>query len=204
MKLDLVHDIQTTFRKVLDSMSRPGMISDIQEEAARANFHTGCYPSTEVLALMLLDTEVSFKVFSKQEDTITRLMNQLTYAKTAEANHADFIFVLKDCDLCQLETAIRSSKVGSLMNPHESSTLIIETESVSTGLELILTGPGIETGYIAAISEADKWINLRNEKNIEYPLGIDIILTDANHSILCLPRTTQIRKRVIDKWDTLL
>lgn len=198
MKLDLVHDIQTAYRKVLDSMSRPGMIADIQEEAAKAEFQTGCSLSTEVIALMLLDTEVSFKVFSERADKISGMINQLTYAKTAEANEADFIFVLKDCKLHQLETAIRSAKTGSLVNPHESATLIIETESVSSGIDLVLTGPGIETGHAAGISAADTWLDLRNEKNIEFPLGIDIIFTDANHSILCLPRTTQIRKRVID------
>lgn len=198
MKVDLVHDIHAAYRKVIDSMSRPGMISNLQEEAQKFDFQTNCLPSTEVMALMLLDTEVTFNVFSKREEQITGMMNQLTYAKTAEADQADFIFILKDCDQEQLEAAIQAAKIGSLMNPHESATLIIETESVSTGIELVLTGPGIETGHTAGIANADTWLDLRNEKNKEFPLGIDIVFTDGHHSILCLPRTTQIRKRVTE------
>lgn len=196
MTFNLVHDVQTAYRKVIDSMSRPGKITNLEEEASKADFHTGCYPSTEVLALMLLDTEVTFKVFSAKEDHITGLINQFTYAKAAEADQADFIFLLKDCNQQHLETAIRSAKIGSLMNPHESATIIIETSSIQEGIDLVLTGPGIETGHMVSISSVDTWLEIRNEKNKEFPLGIDIIITDANHSILCLPRTTQIRKRV--------
>ncbi|CRK82205.1 phosphonate C-P lyase system protein PhnH [Neobacillus massiliamazoniensis] len=198
MQIDLVHDIQTAYRKVIDSMSRPGVISDLHEVTAKADFHIGCNPLIEVLALMLLDTEVTFNVVSVREEKITRLINQLTYAKAADTDKADFIFVLKDCDQKGLEAAIRSAKLGSLINPHESATFIIETESVSTGTELFLTGPGIEAEHALGIAAAETWLDIRNEKNKEYPLGIDIILTDANDSILCLPRTTQIRKRVTD------
>lgn len=196
MKLDLVHDIQTAYRKVIDSMSRPGMISNISEESLRANFKTGCFPATEVLMLMLLDTEVTFKVISNREEEVTRLINQLTYAKTAEADQADFIFVLKDCDQETLETTMKSAKAGSLVNPHESAMMIIETDSVSCGSNLIMTGPGIAAEQAACISKADTWLGIREEKNAEYPLGIDLIFTDANHDVLCLPRTTQIRKVV--------
>lgn len=196
MKFDLVHDIQRAYRKVVDSISKPGLISSLQEETAMLEFHTGCFPSTEVLALMLLDIEVTFKVVSKREEEITGMLNQLTYAKAAEANEADFIFILKDCDRNQLESAFRSAKTGSLMNPHESAILIIETENVRTGTELVMTGPGIETEQEASIDGADAWLDIRAEKNMEYPLGLDTILTDTSHSILCLPRTTQIKKRV--------
>lgn len=193
MKLDQVHDIQKAYRKVVDSISRPGMITNLSEEAAKADFQTGCYPSTEVLALMLLDTEVSFKVFSEREEKITSMLNQLTYAKTAPADQADFVFILKDCDPTP---AIQAAKTGSLNNPHESAILIIETESVSEGLELILKGPGIKTEHIVHIANADTWLDIRNEKNKEFPLGIDIILTNAKNDVLCLPRATQMRKRV--------
>lgn len=197
-KFDLVHDIQIAYRKVVDSMSRPGMISNLSEEADNAAFQTGCFPSTEILALMLLDTEVTFKVMSKREEKISSLINQLTYAKTAEADRANFIFLLKDCEQEQLKAALQSAKTGSLVNPHESAIVIIETESVSTGTGLTLTGPGIETEQAANITAADTWLDIRSEKNREYPMGIEIILTDASHSILCLPRTTKIRKRVTD------
>lgn len=196
MRLDVVHDIQTAYRKVMNSLARPGLISNLGDEAEKVSTNDLFFPSTEILALMLLDAEVTFKVFSQKESDAARLMNQLTYAKAAPAEKADYIFVLHDCGQEQLAAALRFAKTGSLINPHEAAALIIETESVSLRKNLVLTGPGIETERTAGVSEADTWIAIREEKNKEYPLGIDMIFIDSAHSILGLPRTTQIRNEV--------
>lgn len=197
MSVDLVHDIQSAYRKVVDSLSRPGTVSDVSEEAAKVDFYTGCFPSTVLLALMLLDTEVTFKVFSNDEEEVTKRINQLTYAKAVEAEKADFIFVLHNAASSQVETAFRSAKTGSLMNPHESAMLIIETEKRANSVtQLVLTGPGIDTEHKTEISAADMWLDLRAERNSEYPLGVDILVSGADHTLLCLPRSTKIRKQV--------
>jgi len=198
MKLDFIHDIQTAYRSLLDSISRPGLISSIELQAKKVEFETGCLPSTAVLALMLLDTEVTFKVFSEREAEVSKILNQLTYAKATDAKQAEFIFVLQDARPGDLENALELAKSGDLINPHESATVIIETESVTKGEKIVLTGPGIKEESIAYVSLNANWLDSRAERNVEFPLGIDLILTDTKSDVLCLPRTTEILERVVN------
>ncbi|WP_028611516.1 phosphonate C-P lyase system protein PhnH [Paenibacillus harenae] len=196
MKLDLVHDIQLAYRKLIDSMSRPGTISRFGEQAGAIESRAGCLDTTILLAMVLLDTEVTFKIYSEREEEITRLFNQLTYSKEAEAAYADYIFVLSDADTGQMERAVRSAKTGDLVNPHLSATLIVEAELIANDMHLVLTGPGIkETAGLRVLTDGS-WIELRADKNSEYPMGIDMIFVDRKHQAVCIPRTTQIRERV--------
>jgi alpha-D-ribose 1-methylphosphonate 5-triphosphate synthase subunit PhnH len=197
MKLNFVHDIQIAYRSLLDSFSRPGTITSIDKQASKVDIETGCLPSTTVLMLMLLDTEVTFKVVSERERWITKTINQLTYAKAAEAKDADFIFVMNDATTGNLENAIHEAKTGNLINPHEAATLVIEADSVTTGESLVLSGPGIQKESGVSISLKGDWQEIRAEKNVEFPLGIDLIFTDSKSDLLCLPRTTKILQQVV-------
>ncbi|MDR3599247.1 MAG: phosphonate C-P lyase system protein PhnH [Desulfosporosinus sp.] len=197
MKLDLVHDIQSAYRQTLDSMSRPGLINNISTQADKVTMEISCYNSTLVLVLMLIDTEVKFKVCSEREAEVAKLINQLTYAKATEVESADYILVLNDVKEDDLETAFRMAYSGDLLDPHKAATIIIEVDAVSNDRNLTLTGPGIEKECYINVKAIDRWVDLRAEKNSEYPLGIDLIFTDRANNILCLPRTTQIAKQVV-------
>ena len=197
MKLDLVHDLQAAYRKTLDSMSRPGLISNIRTQAEKVKMEINCFDSTFVLVLMLFDTEVKFKVCSEHEAEMNKLINQLTYAKATEVEQADYILVLNDAKLEELEKVFRRAYPGDLLDPHKAATMIIEADSVSNDKALTLTGPGIEQKCSIDVKTTDRWVELRAEKNSEYPLGIDLIFTDRADNILCLPRTTQIEKQVV-------
>jgi alpha-D-ribose 1-methylphosphonate 5-triphosphate synthase subunit PhnH len=196
MKLDLVHDIQIAYRKTLESMSRPGLIRNIRKQADKVNMEISCFNSTLVMVLMLFDTEVKFKVCSKREAEIAKLINQLTYAKAAEVENADYILVLNDAEPQELEEALRMAYPGDLLDPHQAATIIVEADSMNNEQDLTLTGPGIEKECSINVKTSGRWVDLRTEKNSEYPLGIDLIFTDRDDNILCLPRTTQIRKQV--------
>lgn len=195
MKMDLVHDIQSAYRKVLFSMSRPGVISNLGSEAAKVELTAPCYPGTLLLALMLLDTEVSFKVVSPQEISLNRLFSQLTYAKAIKCQEADFIFVLADADGQNLEDALAAAKPGILTDPHRSATVIVEAYEIASGQGLALSGPGIEKEHLVEIKTSGQWLKKREEQVKEYPLGIDIIFLDANGQVICIPRTTTIEER---------
>ncbi|WP_416827532.1 phosphonate C-P lyase system protein PhnH [Ectobacillus polymachus] len=192
--LDAVHDIQTSYRKVIDSMARPGSISNLVDEVKKWEGVSPCFPSTLLLARMLLDTEVSFKVFSNQERPITRFLHQLTYAKAVDTKHADFIFLLDDAPSGSLQLAVQEAKIGELMNPHTSATIIVETNALSNEAVLSLRGPGIQEVSFVKVDVSEEWIAIRTDKNKEYPLGIDLIFVDREHQLLCLPRTTQVIK----------
>ncbi|HWQ41710.1 MAG TPA: phosphonate C-P lyase system protein PhnH [Desulfosporosinus sp.] len=200
MKLDLVHDLQRAYRKTLDSMSRPGVINNFRAQADKMDMEIACFDATLVLVLMLFNTEVKFYVCSKFEAEIAKLINQLTYAKKTEVQNADYILVLKDAQPEELARAIRLAYPGNLRDPHKAATIIIEADALSNERDLTLTGPGIEKeSYVkvTTVTTIDHWVDLRADKNSEYPLGIDLIFTDANDNIICLPRTVQIFKQVV-------
>lgn len=79
MKLDMVHDIQTVYRKLVDAMARPGQLADLSKEAALIE-ENEARPFL-LLAFTLFDQEVTFKVFSKREAAISKLIHQYTNAR---------------------------------------------------------------------------------------------------------------------------
>lgn len=68
------------------------------------------------------------------------------------------------------------------------------TNNISNDKELILKGPGIKDKNYIKVDISGNWVEKRELKNIEYPLGVDTIIIDKNSNLICLPRTTQISK----------
>lgn len=192
MKFDYVHDIQQAYRKAIDCISKPGTINSLQEESQKLILPINCNKSILILMLMLLDTEVSFHILGKDGEKISKNISQLTYSPAVSLRDADFIYVLGDCQQEQLKRAIEICKIGDLVNPHLSATLIIEVEKVSNQKDLVLKGPGIKDEQYITVSIDKSWFKLRAQKNIEYPLGVDVYFVDQENNILALPRTTQI------------
>lgn len=195
MRLDPVHDIQSSYRKLVESMSRPGVISDLSMEAEKLAGGHVCFSSTLLIVKMLLDTEVTFKVISEREAEVTDLFTQLTYAKPAETHHADYILILQDADQHLAKSAIHAAKIGDLLNPHHSATIVMETREISGPGGLKLTGPGIKEACLVNIQANIDWVEPRDARNAEYPLGIDFMFMDDDHRLLCLPRTTRVVKQ---------
>ncbi|WZL74712.1 phosphonate C-P lyase system protein PhnH [Clostridiaceae bacterium 35-E11] len=192
MKLDFVHDIQKAYRSVVASMSRPGHITNIIEEANKVDLDIGFYNATLVLMLMLLDAEVSFKIFSRNEEKITKFVSQLTYAKLESVENANFIFVMNDAEDDDLEKAFKKAYEGDLIDPHKSATIIVETRSITNDKKVTLTGPGIKDENYIKVDVVGNWIEKRKFKNMEYPLGVDVIMVDESANLICIPRTTKI------------
>lgn len=196
MSLDIVHDLQTAYRSVLDSLSRPGVVASLAEQARRLDIDGGCYPATLILALMLLDAEVTFAVVAdgQHQEQVTKIINQLTYAKSVNVDCAQYVFVLIGAKEQQMEAALEAARPGELNDPHESATVIIEADAVSSDSGLLLRGPGIRTKSVARIERSGEWKRVREQKNAEFPLGIDLIFVDADHRLVALPRTTQVEQ----------
>jgi alpha-D-ribose 1-methylphosphonate 5-triphosphate synthase subunit PhnH len=82
------------------------------------------------------------------------------------------------------------------------ATFIVEVTGVSyseivPALKLRLSGPGIEGDCVIWVSGwRREWVEILKEKNSEYPLGVDTILSFKSHTgeakICCLPRSTKI------------
>lgn len=194
MKFDFVHDIQSVYRKLVDAISRPGEVISLEQEQLKIkeeNFFSD-HETSLLLALTMLDQEVTFKVISEKEKYISSVIYGLTNAKTAQLQQADYIFVLNDAKEGSLEQAIRSAKEGTLYNPHQSAMIIFETGSLSEGDEFFLKGPGIEETASIRTDLQHGWAEARLEKNKEYPLGIDLILIDSYQQMIAIPRTAQM------------
>ncbi|MFJ8068176.1 phosphonate C-P lyase system protein PhnH [Peribacillus sp. NPDC096447] len=204
MNLDVVHDIQTVYRKLVTATSRPGTLVVLEREAKTLDVQMECLSSTILLALTVLDPEVTFNVIAKEEEAVSRMINQLTYSKPVDLPEADFIFILHDASDEQMKEALTKAKVGNLLNPHESAMIILEVPDVTKGDFMILSGPGIQEESFISLPNVSAWLGVRNEKNIEFPLGIDMYFVDQQDRLIALPRTTQIKENggeII--WDML-
>jgi len=192
MAIDQVHDLQDVYRKLLHSMSRPGTISSIQSTAAQADNTLPCYDATLLCAMTLLDAEVTFHILSDDQQAIIEKISEYTLAKYAPVAEADYIFVLQGTIESAIASAMEECKNGSLIDPQHSSTWVIESSLLANMGGVTLSGPGIklnaqlEVGYTSLLWDA------RKERVKEYPLGIDIIFTDDEAQLVCVPRTTSV------------
>lgn len=187
MGLDLVHDTQETYRKLVHSMSRPGTISTIEGEV---NPQIPCYHATFLTTLTLLDAEVRFHVVSDNRN-LGKVIADYTLAKECSIEEADYIFVPNGAKEEVVLEALRKCKVGTLMDPQNSATWIIEQDVLQNSESIVLTGPGVKEEAALQLDVSEEFWIIRNEKVKEFPLGVDLIFTDSV-SLVCVPRTTNV------------
>jgi alpha-D-ribose 1-methylphosphonate 5-triphosphate synthase subunit PhnH len=200
MQLDSVHDIQKVYRELLQCMARPGKIADIRESAEKADFVRECRPATFLVIQTLLDAEVTFHVLGDSTDAIRRKIADYTFAKHTSLEDADYIVAPAGTGEPELLEAMRGCKVGTLENPDQSATWIIETGALGGSSEWKLSGPGIRDEEEAAIALSEAFVSTRNTKTHEFPTGIDLIFTDGDGCISCIPRTTAITAKEESAW----
>jgi alpha-D-ribose 1-methylphosphonate 5-triphosphate synthase subunit PhnH len=94
---------------------------------------------------------------------------------------------------------IDQCKIGDLLYPEKNATIILAVNTISNDTiqnfdcQINLSGPGIQTTNHLFV----KGLNLANLETIkslneEFPLGVDLILTDAFEKITVIPRSIQI------------
>lgn len=193
MKLDYVHDLQQCFRRIVTAMSFPGQIVDLSAYADRADLEINMYRASLLVALLILDSEVTFAVLPDSDRVVSRTLAQVTYSREAALNEASYLFIAGDS--AAILEGLASARTGTLTDPHHGATVVVEAASLSEGLPFELTGPGIVEQRTVAIQLGDNdcaWHTTRNDRNVEYPMGIDLILVDAHNRLMALPRTTQL------------
>lgn len=197
MAIDVVHDTQEVFRTILHCMSRPGTIKSIGEVSERLGQKEFCQNSTFLSAMTLLDAEVRFHIVGENAVSIEELFSAYTMSKVTNLQEADYIFIMQEAEKQSIRDVFTKAKKGTLTNPQQSATVIIETEMLSNEHRLTLEGPGIANTESVEITASEYWLTEREEANNEYPLGVDMILIDRNSNIMCLPRTTTIHNREV-------
>lgn len=191
---DEVFDAQTHFRLIMDSMARPGKLNVLNGVAIQPP--DSLNRASALIGLGLLNADVSFFV-ARNATAITTYFTVNTASRPAPAAEADFLFLHGSDSPQHLDAA----KPGTLTYPDTNAFVIIDVASISLHpdqtteprLQLTLSGPGVngqQTVFVAGLNEA--LLETLRDKNAEYPLGIDTILTDQNDQILCIPRSNRI------------
>lgn len=192
MKFDLVFDVQCAYRSVLKAMSYPGEIVSLAQESARIELDMQCYRASIVLMYTLLDADTSFHVESSDQH-IASAFAQMTYSKEESLEHSSFIFVTASSTK-SLDSIIKQAYEGSLEDPHRSATILVECDHIDTKAMYELTGCGIKDKTMLRIEHKHAWLDARADKNIEFPLGVDMLFVDKQANLVAIPRTTKIKR----------
>jgi alpha-D-ribose 1-methylphosphonate 5-triphosphate synthase subunit PhnH len=192
---DEVFDAQRDYRLLLDCMARPGKVNSIPKPvwSAPEDLHT----ATALVAFALLNADVSFCITGPNADTLTPYIQINTGARTDTVENADFIFIPG----VGSGAALASAKKGTLPYPEEGATMVVgvgallaEPPSGDAALVLTLQGPGVDGTRTLGVSGLDPvLLEMRQECNEEFPIGVDLILCDPEQQIACIPRSTAVQ-----------
>lgn len=162
------------FRSMMNVLSMPGSIEKV-EPLFDSNLLA--------IANTLLYSEVSFLYKGEEEFS---LIEAITNAKKENEEKADYIF----CDKLN-EYLFNKGKIGTSKDPEFSSTYVFKCENFN-GLNVRLSGPGID-GFVNSTLPVDKsFVQFFNEKNSYYPLGNEVFFLSDNGCITAISRTTKI------------
>jgi alpha-D-ribose 1-methylphosphonate 5-triphosphate synthase subunit PhnH len=161
---------QTVFRQLLRAFSFPGRIETMTEGDAL----------TQTLAT-LVDREATL---ADPQNLLNDLTRQRLQARMTGPERAQFI--VADGGL----SPIFEPSLGTLESPEQGATILLTVAALGKGAAWQLCGPGIAATQALAIAGLDPaWLAHRQVWNDGFPLGVDLILMDAN-SVVALPRTT--------------
>ena len=189
---DHLFESQKQYRLLLDCMANPGVIANLD---ADINVPDGLNKTSALVGFALLNSDVSFCNTINQEVLDTYFIIN-TSASPAESDVADFIFVNGEKpDVKKVSMA----KIGLPAYPESGAFIIIDVKQISDsplqdGVKLMLEGPGVKDTkdiYVGGIST--ELLEVILERNIEYPLGVDTIITDKNGAVCCIPRSNKFK-----------
>jgi alpha-D-ribose 1-methylphosphonate 5-triphosphate synthase subunit PhnH len=191
LNYNMVFDAQQHFRLLLDGMSRPGEINTfpLTDILPPAGFNE----AAALTSFALLNADVAFYIAGNNREDIAGYLLVNTGSQKADISVADYVFLPENNNAEGLEDL----RVGNAIYPEDSATLIAQAELISEqpfdgALTLILRGPGVNgesTVFISGVS--GRLLDLVSENNAEYPLGTDLIITDRDRRVLCIPRSNK-------------
>jgi alpha-D-ribose 1-methylphosphonate 5-triphosphate synthase subunit PhnH len=191
LNYDTVFDAQQHFRLLLDSMSRPGKINTFPEVDILPP--DGLNQASALTGFALLNPDVAYYIAGDNSDEIASYLLVNTASQQAEISVADYVFLPEEYGVDGLEEA----RTGTPIYPEDSATFIASAEQISEqlhegSLAITLKGPGVNGEaevFVSGISP--ELLDFVKEQNSEYPLGIDLIITDRHNNILCIPRSNK-------------
>ena len=179
---------QSTFRTVMDALSRPGRQVTLKITPACPD---GLPVGMAAIVLTLADYETPVWLESKlaNNKAAREFIAFHTNAPiVSNSSNASFAFISDPSLLPGFEQFAQ----GTLEFPDRSTTLVIEVDSLWGGPTIRLAGPGIEaTEEIAPkVLPPDFKSRLKSNRDL-FPCGVDIILS-AGDVIMGLPRSVRV------------
>jgi len=185
---DPVHDAQATFRAVMEALARPGLVRPL---APGLQPPAPLTPELAAIALALTDadTPVWLDPALAEAPAVAAYLRFHTGAPlTADPARAAFALV-RDPARCPPFDRFAS---GTPAYPDTSTTLVLALDTITEGMGLHLTGPGIRgTARMALAPLPDGFVGQLATNRADFPLGIDLILT-APGRVAGLPRSTTV------------
>lgn len=178
---DITRDSQQTFRALLTSLSEPGKIKDISCPLSTPAELSLAFGAT-CLTLIDFETPVWLQpAFSEETKGWLRFHTgcQFTHSK----KQADFA-LMKDLDAIDLS----AFRWGSAEAPEESTTLLLQLETLSGDEQVALHGPGIQTQRSVSPLLPQQFWQQWALNHDSYPTGIDCFLFQGQQ-VMGLPRS---------------
>ena len=181
---DPVHDSQRLFRHLLDAMSRPGRVVDLQTALDAPN---PLDPATAAVLLTLCDYDTPLWI-----DWIANTPPVCSYCRfhcgsTLVERPDEAVFAL----VSDAENMPRLGLFAQGLDqyPDRSATLVVQLPDLEGGSERVLAGPGIAGQAVLRADGLPDWFwNDWRLNAAQFPLGVDIFLTSGRR-VVGLPRT---------------
>ena len=183
---DLVHDSQSTFRILLNALSRPGTINQV---TAQLTAPSGLNLACAAACLTLLDLETQVWLQPELDRSVQNWLLFHTGCRfTKETNKADFAVIWNMDRMPNLS----EFKQGTPVYPEDSTTLLIDVGADNARADNrspLLKGAGINEEITMPIDLPDSFWQQWQQNYNSYPLGIDIYFFTEN-KVIGLPRTS--------------
>ncbi|MGE8689814.1 MAG: phosphonate C-P lyase system protein PhnH [Achromobacter sp.] len=183
---DPVDDAQATFRAALNALAHPGRVYEI---TAGSGVPAGLSPAMTALLLTLADVDTPLWLpDGVSADALAFLRFHCGCPIVPSPSLARYAAVPAGF----AAPALASCHPGDPAYPDQSTTLLIEVESLESGPEAVLSGPGIQTRQTLAAAglPAGFWREWRINHQ-RFPLGVDVFLTHGRR-ICGLPRSARL------------
>jgi alpha-D-ribose 1-methylphosphonate 5-triphosphate synthase subunit PhnH len=185
---DPVMAAQSTFRAVLAATARPGTVWPIAAELAPPEpLSRGA--AAIALTLCDQDTPVWLDACLRATDAIAQWLRFHCGAKIVDdPGAAAFAFA---GDANALPDFARFN-LGSVDYPDRSTAIVVQVQSLQSGLPLVLAGPGIRDRQILRAAPLPPDISERLADNRAlFPRGVDLLLASAD-AVAALPRSVRL------------
>lgn len=183
---DLIHDSQTTFRTLLDALSRPAIVKEIDVNLIPTS---GLNVACAAACLTLFDLETIIWLQPGLDEEIKNWLLFHTGCRFAnDTKQADFAVIWDINNMPNLS----QFKQGTPVYPEDSTTLLIMVGAIRESLrqQQKLTGAGIDGKITMPINLSDSFWQQWQQNHNSYPQGIDIYFFFETQ-VIGLPRTSK-------------